>query len=125
MKRILALLALGGLFVVSFAGLTVAIDHYSVMGDTRVSMSRLAFDAAYATGGESLTASNLGLSQLWNIQISPQDGYVFEFDYSNSKVKALFIPDTTALGDSLAMVEVGASTDLSGVDSVRVIAWGK
>jgi hypothetical protein len=44
----------------------------------------LAFDSSYPTGGETLTAANLGLAQIDNIQVQPRLGLVFEYDYTNS-----------------------------------------
>tara|TARA_R110000765_G_C18438015_1_gene546563 strand:- start:8 stop:436 length:429 start_codon:yes stop_codon:yes gene_type:complete len=58
----------------------------TVIGNKRVVTGTLAFDASYPTGGEALTPSDLGLAKIDFISISPQDGLVFEYDYTNEKV---------------------------------------
>jgi hypothetical protein len=59
-----------------------------LLGDLRYARVTIAFDSSYPTGGESLTAADLGLKKIDMIQIQPQSGLVFEYDYTNSKVKA-------------------------------------
>ena len=53
---------------------------------------------------------------------SPTSGYVFEYDYTNSKIKAYWC-DYDAAADG-AMTEVTDTTDLSGVTGVRLLAMG-
>lgn len=43
----------------------------------------LAFDSSYPTGGESLTAAELGLSRFTRLKIQPESGYTFEVVYSS------------------------------------------
>ena len=51
-------------------------------------MADLTFDSSYAIGGESLTANAFGLSTIERLIIEPCQGYIFEYDYTNNKVKA-------------------------------------
>jgi len=62
-------------------------DWQTNMGNRRVSFVTIAFDNSYATGGESLTAADMGLRVVDFISFQPQIGFVFEYDYTNSKVK--------------------------------------
>jgi hypothetical protein len=59
-----------------------------VMGDLKYKVIELDFDSSYATGGESLAASDIGFDQIVLAQIEPTDGMSFAYDYTNSKVKA-------------------------------------
>lgn len=74
----------------------------------------------YTTGGEAVTAANFGLSRLDYLVISggSEEGYVFSYDPSASKVLAF-----EAGADGAALDEVGTDTDLSG-SSVDCIAIG-
>lgn len=68
---------------VSFSG-----DWMESVGNRRATKGTLTFDSSYATGGESLTAANVGLGRLDDIQFNQgTSGYIFEYDYSNAKVK--------------------------------------
>ena len=104
------------------AGLTVAIQKRSVFGNKRVRVVDVDFDSSYPTGGESLTAADLGLSVVDIVIPSPKSGYVFEYDYTNSKLKAYWA-DYDAGADG-ALIEVGNGTDLHTVTDVRLLAMG-
>jgi len=102
--------------------LTHSIQKRSTFGNKRVRTVDIAFDSSYPTGGESLTASDLGLSVVDLVIPSPKSGYVFEYDYTNSKIKAYYA-DYDATSDG-ALIEVANTTDLSGVTGVRLLAMG-
>lgn len=61
----------------------------------------------YATNGIAVTANQVGLGVIEDLQVMPAAGYVFEFDKTNLKVKAF-----EAGADAAALDEVG-STDIS------------
>lgn len=83
----------------------------------------IAFDNSYPTGGESLTAAELGFSKAPDVvKIPPKSGYVFEYDATNQKVKA-YVEEAVAAGGPL--LEVGNTTDLSALTGVLVEAEGK
>ena len=50
-------------------------------------LADVAFDDSYAIGGESITANNVGLSTIERLIIEPCQGYTFEWDSTNSKIK--------------------------------------
>lgn len=81
------------------------------------------FDSSYPTGGESLTPDSVGLGKIDFCLASPTAGYVFEYDYTNEKLKA-FYADYDAVADG-ALIEVANEGDLSGVTNVKVIIFGK
>ena len=69
--------------------LTVSIDKQDVFGNKRFHHFTLGFDSSYPTGGESLTPRNLGLSGIDHIQLEPGYGFLFEYDYTNEKIKVM------------------------------------
>jgi len=60
----------------------------TVFGDKRVKMGTLAWDSSYPTGGEAITAATFGLKTIDFLLALPSAGYVFEWDSTNSKIKA-------------------------------------
>lgn len=50
-------------------------------------LADVAFDSSYAIGGESVTANNFGLSTIERLVVEPCQGYTFEWDKTNSKIK--------------------------------------
>lgn len=66
--------------------LTVAISKRVSAGNQHVTQGTITFDSSYPTGGESLTANNVGLSVIEDIVIHPSSGYSCEYDYDNEKV---------------------------------------
>lgn len=71
-------------------GLTVTKtgDWQIIAGNARMCKVQIAFDSSYPTGGESLTAADLGLKTIDFISIQAKNGLVFEYDYTNFKVLA-------------------------------------
>lgn len=132
--------------------LTVTINKRERLGRMRYRTGTIAFDSSYPTGGEPLSAADLELGSVDLCNFSPGSGLLFEYDYTNSKVKAIYptggatAPATrtapvataasgaTAVTSSAATVpvaltagiglEVGNTTDLSAVTGVRFVAWG-
>lgn len=103
--------------------LSVSVNRTDSVGRyTKYVTGTITFDSSYPTGGEPLSVSNIKLSsKVEFIQVSPADGYVFEYDYSNGKVIAY---DTTS--DATAPApgkEVANTTDLSAV-VCNFIAFG-
>ena len=97
-------------------GLTITNREYTVFGTKRVVFCDIAFDDSYPTGGESLTASDVRLSDAHFVTITSKSSYIFEYDYTNSLVLAY---------DAGAGTEVGSGTNLSAVTSVKVMMIGR
>lgn len=93
------------------------------MGDLRAVIADIAFDSSYPTGGEPLTAGDLGLSTIDFLMAEPAGGYTFEYDHTNSKLIARY-GDLNAVADG-PQIQVPDTTDLSTVTGVRVIAFGR
>ena len=86
---------------------------------SKFNIKRIQFDDSYPTGGESLTAGDLGFTDIHAVMIDTEtSGYVAQYDYSNSKVEVY-----EAGADGAALDEVANTTDLSAV-YIRVVAFG-
>jgi hypothetical protein len=96
-----------------------AMDVAGVPGNNKYVIKRILFDSSYATGGESLTPTQLGFDSLHIMLTSSEDnGYVAEYDYSGEKL-VLY----EAGADGAALDEVADTTDVSSV-YVRILTFG-
>ena len=78
-------------------------------------------DASYPTGGYAVTAANCGVDEIYAvIPAGGFDGYVAEFDYTNSKLKFYW----TGAGLSGVFAQVTNATNLSAV-SGDIIVFGR
>lgn len=84
----------------------------------------LSMDDSYPTGGESVTIP--GLMSIGAVICDATGGYVFKFDVTNSKLKALYSDNEhgTAASTMTPLVEVSNGADLSGLSDVNFIAAG-
>lgn len=93
-----------------------------VPGNRKFVTATVTFDSSYATGGEAISLTSLGLNRLDFIWAVTQDGYVPAWDGSTTAPKIkLFWVDTTT--DGAALAEVPSTTDVSAV-VVRIFAFG-
>ena len=101
-------------------GLTAAIDQNPdrrtfnghMARGTIITSGTLTFDDSYPTGGEAITAANVGLNRaIDRIIIESAAGYVFKYDKANKKVLAYYA-DYDASSDG-ALIQVANTTDLS------------
>ena len=93
-----------------------------VPGNRKFVTADVTFDSSYATGGEGISLSSLGLTRLDFMWVSGDDGYVPQWDGSQTSPKIkLFWVDTTTDGAPLA--EVTSTTNVSSV-VVKVFAFG-
>ncbi len=128
--------------------LTVNNQEYSVFGNKGIGMCDVDFDSSYPTGGESLTPGDVGLSKIQHIMIEGKSGYIFEYDYSNEKIKVInptnIVAASGTVNDALGFAtglsvlnsetaartvldtgaEVANTTDLSGLTGVKIMAFG-
>lgn len=92
------------------------------VGRGKQSRCVVALDSSYPTGGESLTAAQLGLTDIQTLNAASSGGYTFEYDDTNAKLKAYY-GDNNNASDG-ALIEVPNATDLSAVTNVQVLATG-
>lgn len=79
--------------------------------NVRVAAARVTFDSSYPTGGEAISAADLGLNKI-DFVVATAPGYVLNYLASTGKLLAYWV-DTTV--DGAAMAEVANTTDLSAV----------
>lgn len=56
--------------------------------EQRIRDVTIAMDSSYPTGGEALAASSLALVTVYHVSCDINDGYLFQYDYTNSKLLA-------------------------------------
>jgi hypothetical protein len=81
------------------------------------------FDSSYPTGGESFTPADAGFPVIYALIAEPKSGYIFEYDYTNEKIKAYYCDYDSGSDDVL--IEVANTTDLSAVTGVRLLVFGR
>lgn len=106
--------------------LTIAVKSKQDVGNGEIVVADITFDTSYPTGGEPLTAKDLGFrvgSELWDVQTSQEGVRAFEWEQdANLKHTGKFLAYEEDGGGVLA--EVADTTNLSAV-TVRVSARGR
>lgn len=104
---------------------SVTIDERYVQGSKYVRNGSLNL-GTYATNGVPITSSLFELPvRLDHLDVSPAAGIVFEWDKTNSKIKAFRQTDPAAAGGAdVALVEVANAVNLA-TPVARFIATGK
>ena len=113
-------------------------DWQHVAGNRRVANVTVAFDSSYVAGGESFTAADVGMRVIEKVQVHPDNGYYFEYDYTNSTIIAYqqsvgvvttnttSNPNTvTGSETALTSFSVPANTIAGATYGMRVTAWGQ
>lgn len=114
-------------------------DWQHVAGNRRVANVVVAFDSSYPTGGESLVAADVGMRTIEAVKITPNYGYSFDYDYTNSTIRvykdqsvgvvtvnSASAPNTTTGSDfALLTYAVPANTFTAGNQGLRATLWGR
>lgn len=90
-------------------------------GKKRMVATEVTLDSSYPTGGEAITAAQLGLSRVDAVMCSTNTGHVAQYDKTNAKIK-MYYADYDAVADG-ALIQVPNTTDLSAV-TVLCLAFG-
>jgi len=101
---------------------SVAIKNRIKFGNAYAVIADVTFDSSYATGGEEVKPAQLGLRNVFLVQAGNSGGYAFEYDYTNTKLKAYYGDNDSASDGPL--VEVPNATNLSAV-TARIVAYGR
>lgn len=80
------------------------------------------FDSSYPTDGEDFDVSSYFPKGVIAVIVPSKDGYVFEYDKDDEKIKAYYA-DYDAGSDG-ALIEVADEEDLSSVTGVSFVALG-
>ena len=112
---------------------TIDADGFGLDGVKNTVTGSLAFDSSYPTGGESLTPPMVGLRHIEAIDVRPQAGFVFEYDYDNELLLAYrsagFTPEgsvaaPTFTGDSEAFPPgVVYEESVTSASNVATLTW--
>lgn len=96
--------------------LTITAKEKSVFGNKRIVTADIDFDSSYPTDGESLTPANLGLKEINILLTTSKSGYMFEYDYSNKKLKAMYPKSAQAAvtTDKITIASSGAANITDG-----------
>jgi hypothetical protein len=78
--------------------LSLALVRQFVSRGVRTRIWDITWDSSYVTGGEPLTAANLGLNVVQSVLVEPDDGYVFKYLYSTSLLQAFRTAGFTPAG---------------------------
>ena len=102
--------------------LTITTVKEGILGDLRYKVLTLAFDSSYPTGGESFTASDVGMDFFHLVECNSDDGYVFKWDKANAKILAYYA-DYDAGADG-ALIQAANTLDLSATINVETFVIG-
>lgn len=91
-----------------------------VAGNRKTVIGVITFDSSYATGGEAVTLTQLGLTRLDWLELNAGIGYLPTWDGSATTPKVLLYRQTAATN---ALIEVPSTTDMSAT-TVRFRAEG-
>jgi len=103
--------------------LTIKNKEYTVFGNKRVMFFEVDFDSSYPTGGEELKPATLGLRRFDFVDVPSKGGYVFEFDYTNNKIKVLYPQGGEQVGnaDGGASIDSGSTTVTSSAANGAIV----
>jgi len=75
-------------------------------------VGKVSFDSSYPTGGESCSGISRYFKSILNITFTGKDGYIFEYDKTNDKVKVMYPQggESTAQTDGSAVIDSGATS---------------
>lgn len=124
MKKLLIALFLAIFLVVPIvAEAAVAVTNNTLisLGNKRMRLFDVAFDSSYSIGGESLSVRGMGFSQIDQVRIEPKDGYTFEYDTTNSKIKVFSVAPAMVYEESHAATAL--ATGYSGFYLDYPAAW--
>jgi hypothetical protein len=96
------------------------IEMYAI-GNRRMHRCDLAFDNSYPLDGETFNPERLRMRDIDMALISPRNGYLFEYDYANSKIKVMN-PTAEVIDSLVAEVESGGITVKSSGESGSIIS---
>lgn len=100
--------------------LTVTVQKRFKFGNGYGVVADVQFDNSYPTGGESLTKDSFSLNNIDFVLPSTAAGYMFEYDHTNSKLKAL-TPRAAISGTLAATVNTGATAVTSTAANGAII----
>ena len=102
--------------------LSISKINISGLQNRRIAMFRLAFDSSYPVGGESLTPGNVRMREVELALIEAKDGYMFDYDRDNDKIKVIY-PRGYVAETLLGVVDEGAVAVTSTAPNGNIISF--
>lgn len=103
--------------------LGITVERSTVVGNIRYVAGTFDFDSSYPTGGEAVDLGTLGLEKVEAMVVTGKSGVIFEYNYTDNKVVAVFptggagtpgsalaTPDGVAASGSSSATAVDATT---------------
>lgn len=90
--------------------LTLSNEEITVFGNKRIGLYDIAFDSSYPYGGETFDLNGTRLTDVEKIILSPVQGYDFEYDYTNDKIK-VFKPAPPIVIEEIPTITAGTIYD--------------
>jgi hypothetical protein len=87
--------------------LTVSNRKYENQGSIGCVYGTIAFDNSYPTGGEALTAAQVGLSRFKRVKISPQSNYLFTANITTTEPTTVNVVVSSSIGGTQEVQDVG------------------
>lgn len=101
---------------------TVTINQTSRLGDNmNVSFVSFAWDATYPAGGEAVSANQLGMGTIYDVQAAPTSGFIFEYVPSTGKIMAYYCDYDAVADGPLIEIAVGDTAILTGVVTPLIV----
>ena len=100
---------------------TVTVRRRFKFGNGFGTVCDVAMSNSYPTGGEPITPAELGLGRVDFVLPSTAASYMFEFDHTNSKLKAIH-PRAAIANTLAASVNAGATTVTSTAANGAIVA---
>jgi len=111
--------------------LSIAIDKTDTVGRyIKVKTGTITFDSSYATNGEVLLSTDIGFSTTVSfLQAAPSGGLIFEYDHTNSKIKAFYpsggsVAPATAIAPATTVPAGATGVTSTGVQPALVVTAG-
>lgn len=100
--------------------LTITEKKRVKMGNAYAVAADVTFDSSYPTNGEALAASAFGLNEISLLLCETASGYMFQYDYTNAKLKAYY-PRAAVSGTLAAAVAEGATPVTSSAANGAIV----
>jgi len=99
--------------------LSIVIDKTDTVGRyIKVKVGTITFDSSYPTNGEPLVSTDLGFSTAVSCLVAaPNAGLMFEYDHTNSKIKAFYPTGGAAVPAAIGAPSVAAPVGATPVTS--------
>lgn len=108
-------------------GLTVTLgkQQRTCIGRLAIVRGTIAFDTAYLTGGEALTAANLHLKTVDAFLAEPKGAYAYLYDHANSKLKVISATGAGLKTFTGADIKGSANTESPNTDQAACATNGE